>query len=78
MIIDFDCAEIGILAVEATFRRLVGMLEPVVTDKRRPLQRRSDVMPEGGGALGLRREQRSGAVGIRQSGIDSCETRIHQ
>ena len=64
-IIDLDRAEIGILAIEATFRRLVGMLEPVVTDKRRPLQRRSDVMPEGGGALGLGSDQRSGAVGVR-------------
>ena len=72
-IVDLDRAEIGILAVEATFRRLVGMLEPVVTDKRRLSQCPSDVTPEGGGTLGLGSDQRSGAVGVRQPGIGAAK-----
>jgi hypothetical protein len=72
-IIDRNRTEIGILAVEATFRRLIGMLEPVVTDQRRPLQRRSDVMPEAGGALGLGSDQWSGTVGVWSSGISAAE-----
>ena len=42
-VLDRHRAEIGILAVEAAFRRLVGVLEPVIADDVRLAQRRADV-----------------------------------
>ena len=72
-IVDRDGAEIGVLAVEAALGRLVGVLEPVVADERRLAQRRGDVMPEAGRALGLGRHLRSGAVGVGQAGIGGAK-----
>ena len=49
-VLDRDRAEIGILAVEAPCRWLVGMFEPVIADDVRVLERGRDVGAERGGA----------------------------
>ena len=70
-----DCyrPEIGILAIEAALRRLIGVLEPVIADDRAPAQGGRDVAPETRRPLDLRRHQRAGAVGIGQDGVNGAK-----
>ena len=70
-----DCyrPEIGILAIEAALRRLIGVLEPVIADNRAPARGGHDVAPEARRPLGLRRHQRAGAVGIGQAGVNGAK-----
>src|SRR3974390_1547009 len=66
-------AEIRVLAVEAAFRRLVRVLEPVVADERPAMQCPSYVTAETRRTLGLGRHLRPRSIGIGQSGIGSTK-----
>jgi hypothetical protein len=76
MVLDRHGAEIRILAIEAAFGRLIGVLEPVIADDCPLAQRRADVSRKATRALGLRLDLRPGAAGVGQAGVGGAKRKL--